>query len=81
MFTWMFVKRTAERSLATAAEVALAMLGADHLGILDVDWASVGSVSGLAFLAAVLKAMIASQTVGDPASPSFLDDDAGRHAA
>lgn len=80
MFTLIFWKRTAERSIATAAQAVLASWGVDLIGILDVDWAATGSFAGLAFLAAVLKAVIASQ-VNDPESPSFVTEPAGRYAA
>lgn len=80
MFTWTFWKQAAERSLSTAAQAVLASWGVDLLGVLEVDWAATGSFAGLAFLAAVLKAVVASQ-VNDPESPSFVTESTGRHAA
>ena len=81
MWTRVFWKDTAERTVATAAQAAVAMLSADGLGVLDVDWADVGSVSGLAALLAVLKALIAAKTVDNTISPaSLLTDPPGRHA-
>lgn len=76
MFTRAFWKDAAERAVATAAESAVAVLGIDGLGLLDVGWTEVGSVAGLAGLVAVLKAIIASRT-GDSRSASFVDAPAG----
>ena len=70
MFSKSFWRATAERTISTAAQAALAMLGADGLGVIDVDWGQVGSVSGLAAVLAVLKALAASQT-GSSDSPSL----------
>ncbi len=81
MFTRAFWKDTAERAISTAAQAAIGLLSADGLGVLDVDWGDVGSVSGLAALIAVLKALVASR-VNDPESASFVElDTPGQHAA
>lgn len=80
MFTVIFWKLTAERAVSTAAEAALALITGNGLGVLDVDWTGVLSVSALSALAAVLKALVASQ-VNDPRSPSLVDETAGRHEA
>lgn len=79
MWTRTFWRDAAERAVATAAEAALALVAADGMGVLEVDWAHVGSVSGLAAVAAVLKALVASRT-GDPSSASLVDLP-GKHAA
>jgi hypothetical protein len=66
-----FWKATAERALKTAAQVALALLSADHLlGVLDVDWQATSSATLLAALLSVLSS-IASAKISSDGSPSL----------
>lgn len=66
-----FWKATAERALKTAAQVAVALLSADHLlGVLDVDWQATGSATLLAALLSVLSS-IASAKISSDGSPSL----------
>ena len=66
-----FWKAAAERALKTAAQVALALLSADHLlGVLDVDWQATGSATLLAALLSVLSS-IASAKISSDGSPSL----------
>ena len=44
----------AERSLKTAAQTLIAVIGTGTLGILDVDWLTALSVAGLATILSVL---------------------------
>jgi hypothetical protein len=44
---------TADRAVATFAQAAVATLSAGVIGILDVDWVQIASVSGLAALVSV----------------------------
>ncbi|WP_431784313.1 holin [Streptomyces chumphonensis] len=60
MTTAAFWKATTERAVRTFAQALLAVLGADGLGITDVDWGATLSVAGLAALAAVLTAIATS---------------------
>lgn len=61
----------AERAIKTAAQAALALLTADHvIGILDVDWAQLGSITALAALVSVLTS-IASAGIGNPDTASL----------
>ena len=60
---------TAERTIFTAAEVGLGFLGADGLGILDVDWTQAGSVTLVASLACILKCVVSAGI--DKTGPSF----------
>lgn len=60
MGTAAFWKATAERALRTFAQAVLALLTGDGLGILDIDWGEALSVGGLAAVAAVLTAIVAS---------------------
>ena len=71
IFTLAFWQATFERAISTAAQAALAMVTAAGIGVLDVDWGSVGSVAGLAAVAAVLKALAAAG-IGQP-GPGFGD--------
>lgn len=71
IFTRKFFIQTAERAVKTVAQSAAALLVGDGVGILDVDWASVGSVAGLAGVVSVLMS-IGSGYVGDD-SPSLVD--------
>lgn len=43
-----------DRAVSTTAQAAVAVLTANVTGILDVDWAQIASVSGLAGLVSVL---------------------------
>lgn len=54
MFTLAFWKAAAERGIKTLAQSAAALLVGDGLGLLTVDWVSVGSVAGLAAVISVL---------------------------
>lgn len=62
MFTLAFWRATAERAVSTGAEVAAGWLVANATGLLDVDWAAAGSVTGLAVLLSVLKALAAARS-------------------
>lgn len=60
-----------ERAVRTAAQAALGIVGAGQLGVLDVDWATVASVSGLAAVVSVLTS-IAAGFKGDPETAGFV---------
>lgn len=45
---------TADRAVATIAQTAVATLTAQVTGILDIDWAQLASVAGLAGLVSLL---------------------------
>lgn len=45
---------TFDRAVATFAQAGVGALTADAIGVLNVDWAGVGSVAGLAALVSVL---------------------------
>ncbi|MCX5197235.1 holin [Streptomyces sp. NBC_00249] len=60
MITAAFWKSTAERAVRTFAQAVLGAVGADQLGILDVDWGQAASVGGLASVLAVLTAIATS---------------------
>jgi hypothetical protein len=71
IFTRKFWLDTIERSAKTWAQSAAALLVGNGVGLLDVDWVSVASVSTLAALVSVLTS-IGSGYVGDD-SPSLVD--------
>lgn len=71
IFTRHFAADAAERSIKTVAQTAAALLVGSGAGLLDVDWISVLSVSGLAGLVSVLTS-IGSGYVGND-TPSLVD--------
>ncbi|MFI6700328.1 holin [Streptomyces sp. NPDC050509] len=60
MTTSAFWTATFERMIRTFAQAVLALLGGDGLGLVDVDWGTALSVGGLAAVAALLTAIVAS---------------------
>lgn len=52
MKTW--VKAATIRAVKTMAQSALAMLGGDMVGVLEVDWVAVASVAAMAAICSVL---------------------------
>ncbi|KAF0649180.1 MULTISPECIES: holin [Streptomyces] len=71
MTTSAFWKATLERMVRTFAQAVLAAVGADGLGILDVDWGEAASVGALAAVLALLTAIVTSG-VG-PAGPGVTE--------
>lgn len=71
IFKRKFAAQTIERAVKTFAQSAAALLVGNGVGVLDVDWVAVGSVSGLAALVSVLTS-VGSGYVGDD-SPSVVD--------
>ncbi|EOM77894.1 Holin [Rhodococcus rhodnii] len=61
-----------ERAVKTAAQAAIGVLGAGAVGVLDVDWANVGSVAGLAAVVSILTS-VASSGFGR-GTPSLVDN-------
>jgi len=47
-----------ERAIKTLAQVAIATIGVNAVGILDVDWAQVASVSALAGVMSLLTSVL-----------------------
>ena len=52
---WSF---SGERALKTCAQVAIATIGVGAVGILDVDWVNVASVSALAGVMSLLTSVL-----------------------
>jgi len=68
MFTIKWLKDAAERVISTAAE---ALLGT--LPVSDVHWGQKLGITGLAALASLLKAIVASR-VGDPTNAGLVNN-------
>lgn len=66
IWTGPFWVALAERTIASAAGAALAAVGTDAVGILDVDPAAVGSLAAGAALVSVLKGLAGSTVTGSP---------------
>jgi len=79
IFSALFWRDAAERAIATAAQSAVALLSVDGLGLVEVDWTTTASVSGLAALVSVLKSVVASRS-GD-GSASLVSASPARHRA
>lgn len=71
MFTKTFWKQAIERAIKTAAQAASALLVGDGVGLLDIDWGAVASVTALAALASLLSSVVTSG-IGEPDSPSVV---------
>ncbi|MDT0270593.1 holin [Streptomyces sp. DSM 44915] len=83
MTTWTFWRATLERAVRTFAQVLAAVLGADAVDILTVDWpAALATAAG----AALLAVLTAVATPGGPGAtetptPSRADPLAARRAS
>lgn len=75
--TGAFWADTFERAVRTAAQAALGVIGAEQLGLLDVDWSVAGSVAGLAAVVSLLTSVAAGGT-GDVATAGFVTASADR---
>lgn len=71
IFNRRFFADTAERAIKTVAQAAAALLVGNGVGLLEVDWISVLSVSGLAGVVSLLTS-IGSGYVGND-TPSLVD--------
>src|SRR5699024_754840 len=68
IWTGKFWKATTERAIATAAQGALATVGTDLFGLLDVDAVAVLSIAGGAALVSVLKSVAVTAATGSPSA-------------
>lgn len=66
IWTAQFWKATAERAIATAAQSALAALGTDLVGVLDMDAVAVLSLAGGGAVLSILKSIAATAATGSP---------------
>ena len=72
LITRTFWTAALERAIKTLAQTAVALVSVDGLGFLDVDWAQIGSVAGLAAVVSILTS-IASDRIG-PVGPSLANE-------
>lgn len=68
IWTAQFWKATAERAIATAAQSALAALGTDLIGVLDIDAVAVLSLAGGGAALSILKSIAATAVTGSPSA-------------
>lgn len=61
-----FWKATTERAIATAAQSAIAALGTDLIGVLDMDATAVLSLAAGGAVLSVLKSIAATAATGSP---------------
>lgn len=71
MWSKKFWQDAAERAIKTVAQTAVALLGTGAIGLLDVDWVQVASVSALAGIVSVLTS-IGSDNIGTKGTPSLV---------
>lgn len=65
-----FWKGSIERAIRTAAQTAIALIGTDQVGILNLDWAQIGSVTATATLLSLLMSIAGG---GTGSGPSFTN--------
>lgn len=66
-FTIEWAKAAAIRAVKTVAQTAVGMLSGQMLGIMDVDWLAVASVSAMAGVVSVLTSIAGLPEVNDTA--------------
>ena len=66
IWTGKFWKATTERAIATAAQSAIAALGTDLIGVLDMDAMAVLSLAGGGAILSILKSIAATAATGSP---------------
>jgi hypothetical protein len=54
-----------ERAVKTVAQVAIATIGVNAVGLLDVDWTQVASVSALAGIMSLLTSVLTYDKAGE----------------
>ena len=73
MTTGAFWSAAAERAVKTMAQTAVALIGTSAVGVLDVDWQQIGSVSALAAVVSLLTSL-ASDRIGPAPGPSLVGE-------
>ena len=61
----MYWEFAGERAVKTVAQVAIASIGATAVGVLDVDWIQVLSVSALAGIMSLLTSVLTYDRAGE----------------
>ncbi len=62
MFNLLFWQYAGERALKTVAQAALAFLGTGTIGLFEIDWAGIASVSLGAGLLSILTSIISKKS-------------------
>lgn len=70
-----------ERAVKTVAQTGAALLTSGAIGVVDVDWGQVASVSGLAGVVSVLTSLASAQVGNSGPSLAAEELSTGRHAA
>ena len=66
MDKWMkYWQYSGERAIKTCAQVAIATIGVGAVGVLDVDWVQVASVSALAGVMSLLTSVLQYDKAGE----------------
>ncbi len=68
MFTLAFWRATAERSISTAAQSALLILGADQINVVSVDWPVIAGFAAGGAALTVIKALAFGGKDGNPSA-------------
>ena len=66
IWTGKFWKATTERAVSTAAQAALAGIGTDLVGVLDMDAVGILSLAGGGAILSILKSVAATAATGSP---------------
>lgn len=77
MWTSLFWKDVAERTVATVAQVLLGIITADGFNLVNFDVVGTLTVVGVAALAVLLKALIATQVTPTVSPASLAKDERG----
>ena len=80
MLTLLFWKAALERSIKTAAQAAIALIGTGAVGFTDLDWLQIASVSGVAAVVSILTSLASAAGDGNP-SATNAETTGGRHVA
>lgn len=77
MYNSLFWKDVFERVVATVAQVLIAVLSADGLDLLQLDFAAVATTVGVAAALVVLKSLVAANVSGTVSPASLAKDERG----
>ncbi len=73
VWTWAWWKAALERALKTLAQTLIALIGAEQVNVISLDWANLLGIAATAALISVLTSLASAQ-FGNP-GPSLADED------